>query len=69
MSCIITIVFNNTTVKHLRPLAKVSRCYYWALIKFKKIWIDRALCMARWLKYCKVNEPIYILSAAIWVKR
>lgn len=69
MSCIITIVFNNTTVKHLEPLAKVSRRYYWPLIKFKKIWIDRALCTARWLEYCKVNEPIYILSAAIWVKR
>lgn len=48
MSCIITIVFNNTTVKHLEPLVKVSQHYYWLLIKFKKIWIDRALCTARW---------------------
>lgn len=30
--------------------------------------MERALCMAHWLKHCKVNEPIYILSAAIWVK-
>lgn len=27
MSCIITIVFDNTTANHLRPLAKVSQCY------------------------------------------
>lgn len=27
MSCIITTVFDNTTANHLRPLAKVSRCY------------------------------------------
>lgn len=30
--------------------------------------MEQALCMAHWLKHCKVNEPIYILSAAIWAK-
>lgn len=30
--------------------------------------MEQALCMAHWLQHCKVNEPIYILPATVWVK-
>lgn len=28
--------------------------------------MEQALCMAHWLKRCKVNEPIYILLPSGW---
>lgn len=68
MSCIISTVFDNTTANHHRPLGKVPWCHYWALIKYEETRMERALWTAHWFKHREVNEPIYILSAAICVE-
>lgn len=70
------IMYNYLSVwyHHRKPPHTISDSFLMLLMALNKIQenpktqIECALCMAHWLKHCKVNEPIYILTAAIWVE-